>query len=76
MAHTSSVHALMGSPVASAVHPVFPASGSDVRKSEVGTLVLAPPPITCLGAGHVAVTDLVADLADALTTRTYSTERT
>ena len=76
MAHASSVHVPTGSPVASAVHPVFPTSGSDVRKSEVATLALAPPPITCLGAGHVAVTDLVADLADGLTTRTYSTERT
>ena len=65
-----------GRPVAFAVQPVPSASGSDVRRSDVATLVLAPPPVTRLGTGHVAVTDFVAALVDELTTRTYSTERT
>ena len=66
----------MGSPVALAVHPAPPARGIDVRTREVATLTFAPPPITCFGAGHITVTDLVAVFADGLTACTYSTERT
>ena len=75
-AQTSRVQAPNGRPVAFAVQPVPPAVGIDVRNKAVATLVLAPPPMAFLGDGQLTVTDLVAALADELTARTYSTERT
>jgi hypothetical protein len=76
MAQVSTVHGRLGRPVALAVQPVPSASGIDVRNTAVVALTLAPPPITCFGVGHRAVTDLSPIVEDELVACTYSTERT